>query len=58
MILRRFRIKKNEYEQVFAWIKKQKHNPEDDEKSPVPLAEKGHSMPAEYLPNVPRRNCA
>jgi len=53
MILRRFRIKKNEYEQVFAWIKKQKHEPEDDEKSPVPLAEKGHNMPADYLPNVP-----
>ena len=40
MILRRFRIKQNDYEQVLAWLKKQPH------------VEGGVSMPADYLPKI------
>jgi len=55
MSLRRFRIKSAEYEKVHAWIKKREKDPVDekeDEKSPEPLAQKGFSMPAGYLPKI------
>jgi len=54
--MRRFRIKSAEYEKVHAWIKKrEKEDPVDekeDEKSPEPLAQKGFSMPADYLHKI------
>lgn len=52
MSLRRFRIKKNEYEQVLAYIKKQKVDEKEDEKSPEPLADVGFRVPVDYLPKV------
>ena len=52
MTLRRFRIKAAAYDKVHAWLKKQKVDPLEDEKSPEPLAEMGFRMPADYLPKV------
>ena len=51
-MLRRYRIKKNEYEQVLKWVQKQKHDEQEDEKSPEPLAMVGHTMPADWLPKI------
>ena len=51
-MLRRFRIKKHEYESVLGWLRTQKHDPAEDEKSPEPLAEKGFTMPADWLPKI------
>ena len=45
-MLRRYRIKKNEYEQVLKWVQAQKHDEQEDEKSAEPLAQVGHTMPA------------
>ena len=50
--LRRFRIKKNEYESVLGWVEQQKVDEADDEKSPEPLQQKGFSMPVDWLPKV------
>ena len=52
MTLRRFRIKAADHDKVHAWLKKQKVDPLEDEKSPEPLAEMGFRMPADYLPKV------
>ena len=52
MSLRRFRIKAADHDKVHAWLKKQKVDPLEDEKSPEPLAEMGFRMPADYLPKV------
>ena len=52
MTLRRFRIKAAAYDKVHAWLKKQKVDPMEEEKSPEPLAEMGFRMPADYLPKV------
>ena len=52
MSLRRFRIKTGEYEKVLAWVKTQKHDELDDEKSEVPLEQAGHRMPADYRPKI------
>ena len=54
MSLRRHRIRPEEYDQVYKWVKKQKLSEEDekaDEKSPEPL-EGGFRMPADYLPAI------
>ena len=54
MSIRRFRIRPEEYDQVYKWVKKQKPSEEDekaDEKSPEPL-EGGFRMPADYLPAI------
>ena len=48
-MLRRYRIKRNEYEQVLKWARTQKPDEADDEKSAEPL---GLSMPAQYLPKI------
>ena len=52
--MRRFRFKSAEYDQVIAWVRKQKvsDDEKEDEKSPEPLAQKGFSMPADYLPKI------
>ena len=50
--MRRFRIKKNEYEQVIAYIKKQRVDEKEDEKSAEPLKGAGFRVPADYLPKV------
>ena len=47
-MLRRYRIKAKDYEEVLKWVSRQ-DAPPDDEKSPEPL---GHSMPADWLPKV------
>ena len=52
MSLRRFRIKPNEYEATLKWLRTQKVDPKDDEKSPEPLADKGFRMPGDYLPKI------
>ena len=52
MSLRRFRIKSSEYDKVHAWLKRQKVDEKEDEKSPEPLEQKGYSMPADYLPKI------
>ena len=52
MTLRRFRIKAAAYDKVHAWLKKQKVDPLEDEKSPEPLEQKGYSMPSDYLPKI------
>ena len=51
-MLRRYRIKASEYEQVLKWTAAQKHDDADDEKSPEPLAQVGFSMPADWLPKI------
>ena len=51
-MLRRYRIKAAEYEQVLKWTAAQKHDDADDEKSPEPLAQVGFSMPADWLPKI------
>ena len=48
-MLRRYRIKRNEYEQVLKWARAQKQDAAEDEKSAEPL---GLSMPAQYLPKI------
>ena len=48
-MLRRYRIKRNDYEQVLKWARTQKPDEADDEKSAEPL---GLSMPAQYLPKI------
>ena len=53
MSLRRFRIKKGPYETVIKWLRKQKVDAADDEKSAEPLEGAGFRMPADYLPKVP-----
>ena len=53
MSLRRFRYKKQEYEQVLKWLKTQKVDEAEDEKSAEPLQQLGFRMPADYLPTVP-----
>mgnify|MGYP000011664789 FL=1 len=52
MPLRRFRIKTAQYEDVIKWLRTQKVDPEADEKSPEPLADKGFKMPVNYLPKI------
>ena len=52
MSLRRFRFKKDEYEQVLKWLKTQKVDDAEDEKSAQPLEQLGFSMPANYLPRI------
>lgn len=47
-MLRRYRIKAKDYEEVLKWVSRQ-DAPPDDEKSPEPM---GHSMPADWLPKV------
>ena len=51
MSLRRYRIKKDEYEAVIKWLKTQKVDEAEDEKSAEPLNR--FRMPADYLPKVP-----
>jgi hypothetical protein len=53
MSLRRFRYKRQEYEQVLQWLKTQKVDEAEDEKSAEPLQQLGFRMPADYLPDVP-----
>ena len=53
MSLRRFRIKEDEYEAVLKWLRKQKVDEAEDEKSAEPLEHKGFRMPADYLHKVP-----
>ena len=48
-MFRRYRIKRNDYEQVLKWARAQKPDEADDEKSAEPL---GLSMPAQYLPKI------
>jgi hypothetical protein len=50
--LRRFRIKKNEYESVLGWLRNQEHDEKEDEKSPEPLAQKGFTMPSDWMPKI------
>ena len=52
MSLRRFRIKASEYANVIKWVRVQKADEAEDEKSPEPLALKGFRMPTDYLPRV------
>ena len=52
MSLRRFRIKSAEYDKVIAWLKVQKVDEKEDEKSPEPLEQDGFRMPADYLPKI------
>ncbi len=55
MSLRRYRIKRNAYDSVHAWIKKaQKAAAEEkeDEKAAEPVEQKGVQMPADYLPKI------
>lgn len=51
-MLRRYRIKKREYEEVLKWVEKQKHDEQEDEKSAEPLAQVGFSMPVDWLPKI------
>ena len=51
-VIRRYRIKKGDYEQALAWVRIQKVDEADDEKSPEPLQQLGFRMPADYLPKV------
>ena len=53
MSLRRFRIKASAYATVIKWVRDQKADEAQDEKSPEPLGLKGFRMPADYLPRVP-----
>ena len=48
-MFRRYRIKRNDYEQVLKWARAQKPDEAEDEKSAEPL---GLSMPAQYLPKI------
>ena len=52
MSLRRFRIKASEYPKVLKWVRDQKVDEAEEEKSPEPLA-LGFRMPVDYLPRVP-----
>jgi hypothetical protein len=48
-MFRRYRIKRNDYEQVLKWARTQKPDEAEDEKSAEPL---GLNMPAQYLPKI------
>ena len=45
-------MKKIEYDRVLAWLRRQKVDEQDDEKSAEPPEDKGFSMPAATAPNV------
>ena len=56
-MLRRYRIKKKEYEDVLGWLRQRGSgsgpaDEKEDEKSPEPAQQKGFTMPSDWLPKV------